>query len=371
MAAAVELKNITVKYGRTVALDDVSIEVQPGELYFLLGPSGCGKTTLLRVIAGFVEPESGQVLFDDSDVAELPPYARNTGMVFQNYALWPHMTVGENVAYGLRIRDVNAEELTKRVAKALAMVSLSAYKGRKPAQLSGGQQQRVALARALVIEPRVVLLDEPLSNLDAKLRAEMRTELRDLIKSAGLTGIYVTHDQTEALTMADRMAVLREGRLVQVDRPRDVYAEPASEFVGTFVGDANVVTGVVEQLTRDSIKVSTPLGTVRLVGGPRLPEGNSVRILFRPEDVTRVAGDGKGFAFEGEVKSVAYSGDAETLKLVVGETAEVSVKVFAPSRPTRPGRNLKLHVPRESLRVFGPDGTTPEESTPGDENGLQ
>ena len=351
--AAVELKNVTVRYGRTVALDDVSIEVETGELYFLLGPSGCGKTTLLRTVAGFVDPDAGEVLFDGKPVNDVPPYARNTGMVFQNYALWPHMTVEENVAYGLRVRKVETEERTRRVAKVLAVVGLSQLGARRPAELSGGQQQRVALARALVIEPRVVLFDEPLSNLDAKLRAEMRLELRELIKQAGLTGIYVTHDQNEALTMADRVAVLRDGKLVQVDAPRALYESPADEFVGTFVGEANVIEGVVSQLTRDSILVSTPLGSVRLLDAPRLTEGNAVTVLFRPEEISTTSGDGKGLGFQGEVKRVSYAGDSETLTVAVGDAA-VTLKLFAPSRPTRIGRTMKLSVPREALRVFAP-----------------
>jgi len=361
MAAAVELKNITVRYGSVVALGGVSVEVEAGELFFLLGPSGCGKTTLLRAIAGFVKPEAGEILFDGNPVDDLPPYARNTGMVFQNYALWPHMTVAENIEYGLRVRSVDKEQRSRRVARVLAMVGLSQYGRRKPAELSGGQQQRVALARALVIEPRVVLLDEPLSNLDAKLRADMRLELRALIKGAGLTGIYVTHDQTEALTMADRVAVLCDGRIVQIDRPRDLYESPASEFVGTFVGDANVVEGVVGSLTRDSTTISTPLGSVKLLDAPRLPEGNAVRVLFRPEEVRMTAGDGKGLSFEGEVKRVGYAGDSQTLAILVGGTQEVKMKLYAPLRPIRPGRSMKLNVPRECIRVYGPEGTAPVE----------
>jgi len=357
MAAAVEFKNITVKYGSVVALDGVSLEVELGELFFLRGPSGCGKTTLLRAIAGFVKPDAGEVLFDGNPVNDLPPYARNTGMVFQNYALWPHMTVAENVAYGLRVRGVDKESRTKRIARVLSMVGLSQYGTRRPAELSGGQQQRVALARALVIEPRVVLLDEPLSNLDAKLRAEMRVELRELIKAAGLTGIYVTHDQTEALTMADRVAVLRDGKIVQINGPRELYDAPLSEFVGTFVGDANVVEGTISSLTRDSTTISTPLGSAKLLDAPRLPEGNAVRVLFRPEEVRMTSGDGKGLSFEAEVKHVSFGGDSQGVTVVVGGKVEVRLKLYAPLRPIREGRSLKLSVPRECIRVYGPEGT--------------
>ena len=356
MAAAVELRGVSVKYGAVTALDSASLEVERGELFFLLGPSGCGKTTLLRAIAGFVKPDSGDILIDGKLVLDLPPYARNTGMVFQNYALWPHMTVGENVAYGLRVRQIDGEETLRRVTKVLAMVGLSGYEDRKPAELSGGQQQRVALARALVIEPRVVLLDEPLSNLDAKLRAEMRHDLRALIKLAGLTAVYVTHDQAEALSMADRVAVMRDGRVLQVDSPRRLYDAPGCEFVGSFLGEANVIDGTVEELTRDSLKLSSALGSVRLLDGPRLPEGTAVRLLFRPQDVLTDAGDGKGLAFEATLESSSYSGDSETWKVLVGESLRLTMRVAPSARPAKEGKALKLYVAREALRVFGPEG---------------
>ncbi|HVE16822.1 MAG TPA: ABC transporter ATP-binding protein, partial [Chthoniobacterales bacterium] len=220
---SISIENLVKKFGANTALDGLTFRIEPGELFFLLGPSGCGKTTLLRNIAGFYIPEGGRILFDNDDVTHLPPHKRNTGMMFQSYALWPHMTVAQNVAFGLVERKVAKSEIDKRVADALESVRMAPYASRKIAQLSGGQQQRVALARALVIRPRALLLDEPLSNLDAKLRLEMRIEIRRVCKEFGLTAIYVTHDQKEALSIADRMAVLDKGKVEQVGRPQDLY----------------------------------------------------------------------------------------------------------------------------------------------------
>ncbi|MEM1773127.1 MAG: ABC transporter ATP-binding protein, partial [Desulfurococcaceae archaeon] len=229
------LENISKYYGSVVAVDDVSLKIDKGEFFAILGPSGCGKTTTLRIIAGFEVPDKGKVYFDDDDVTFLKPYKRNTAMVFQNYALWPHMTVYENVAYGLKIKrkelGLSDEEIKKRVDWALELVKLKGFENRYPLQLSGGQQQRVALARALVVQPRVLLLDEPLSNLDAKLRIEMREELKRLQKSLGITTIYVTHDQLEAMSMSDRISVMNKGKVIQVGTPKELYYSPRSIFV--------------------------------------------------------------------------------------------------------------------------------------------
>ena len=230
---SVTFDKVTKRFGDVTALDRVSLQVERGELFFVLGPSGCGKSTLLRLVAGFYQPDAGRILFDGRDVCRIPPHKRNTGMVFQNYALWPHMSVQKNVEYGLSVRDLPASERQGRVRRALEMVQMEAYAERSPNQLSGGQQQRVALARALVIEPDVVLLDEPLSNLDAQLRLEMRGHIRRLHRDLGITMIYVTHDQKEALSMADRMAVLDAGRVSQVGEPRPMYCVPANRFVAT------------------------------------------------------------------------------------------------------------------------------------------
>ena len=239
MAVSIRIRGLVKRFGATTALDGVDLEIEPGELFFLLGPSGCGKTTLLRHIAGFYEPDAGSIFVGGEDVTHLPPHKRDTGMVFQSYALWPHLTLAENVAFGLRMRKVPKRETAERVRAALAAVKMEDKADRKPNQLSGGQQQRVALARALVVQPRCLLLDEPLSNLDAKLRLEMRLEIRRICKEAGLTAVYVTHDQKEALSIADRLAVMQAGRLEQVGAPLEVYRAPRNRFVASFIGETN------------------------------------------------------------------------------------------------------------------------------------
>ena len=234
---SIRVKNLTKRFGAVTALQNLDLEVEPGELFFLLGPSGCGKTTLLRCMAGFYIPEEGSIFFGDEDVTRLAPHKRNAGMMFQSYALWPHMSVAENVAFGLEERRLPGPEIKRKVGEALESVHMGSYAARKPNQLSGGQQQRVALARALVIRPRCLLLDEPLSNLDAKLRLEMRMEIRRVCKEFHLTTVYVTHDQKEALSVSDRMAILEAGRILQVGTPRDVYRRPASRKSRTSSGN--------------------------------------------------------------------------------------------------------------------------------------
>jgi iron(III) transport system ATP-binding protein len=246
MARGVTIEHVSFSYGETAVLEDVSLAVGDGEFFAFLGPSGSGKTTLLRLVAGFGTPGRGRILIGDRDVTGLPPWSRNVGMVFQSYALWPHMTVAKNVAFGLERRRVPRADVTRRVRAALDLVGLGALADRRPAQLSGGQQQRVALARTLVIEPDVLLLDEPLSNLDAKLRVEMRSELKALQRKLGITAIYVTHDQEEANAVADRIAVLDQGRIQQIGPPTDLYDHPANRFVATFLGTANLIEGRIE-----------------------------------------------------------------------------------------------------------------------------
>ena len=241
-----DVEDVTVRYGAATAVDGVTLSIEPGEVVALLGPSGCGKTTLLRVIAGFVRQAEGRVRVDGAPIDHLPANQRNVGIVFQNYALFPHMTVAENVAYGLRARGVRGPEVLARVNRFLATVQLSGFRDRLPRQLSGGQQQRVALARALAIRPDVLLLDEPLSNLDAKLRQEVRVEIRELQRQLGLTTVMVTHDQEEALTMADRLVVMNEGSVHQVGTQRDLYERPADRFVAGFVGRTTFLAGTVE-----------------------------------------------------------------------------------------------------------------------------
>jgi iron(III) transport system ATP-binding protein len=244
-AVAVDIRSVNLSYGANHVLKNVDLQIRPGELFAFLGPSGCGKTTLLRLIAGFNTADSGEILIDGRDVAGLPPWKRDVGMVFQSYALWPHMTVRRNVAFGLEERRLPRAEIDRRVQAALDLVGLSHLGDRRPSQLSGGQQQRVAVARTIAVEPKVLLLDEPLSNLDAKMRAEVRRELRDLQQRLGLTSIFVTHDQEEANTICDRIAVINEGVVQQVGTPMEIYERPANLFVAGFLGTANILEGRV------------------------------------------------------------------------------------------------------------------------------
>ncbi len=277
--STVVLQEVEKRYGEHVAVSDFSLSVAQGELVALLGPSGCGKTTTLRMVAGFVDVSRGSIRFGDRDVTSLAPYHRNTGMVFQSYALFPHLTVAENVAFGLRRRGVAKADIERRVSQALDRVRLGPMRDRMPRNMSGGQQQRVALARALVIEPDVLLLDEPLSNLDAKLREEMRVEIRQIQKGLGLTTIFVTHDQEEALSVADRLVVMNAGRIEQIGAPFELYERPETEFVARFIGGANVLDGKTE-------------GTrFLLAGGQSLPIGRDAAsscslLAVRPERIS-------------------------------------------------------------------------------------
>jgi iron(III) transport system ATP-binding protein len=292
-------KNLT---SGPAAVDNITLRVEPGELFFLLGPSGCGKTTLLRMIAGFIEPTAGVVVFEENgirrDVTHVEPELRNTGMVFQSYALWPHMTVAQNVKFGLEVRKTSAEEASRRVKEALAAVQMSEYADRRPTQLSGGQQQRVALARAIVVRPSVLLLDEPLSNLDAKLRIELRSEIRRLCKQFKMTTVYVTHDQKEALSMADRIAILRSGKVVQIGPPVDLYTKPTTKFAAEFLGETNFIRGTVKEGRLHHAAGSVPVST----------SGSGSVASIRPESFkfTSEAKDG----LTGTIADAVYLGES-------------------------------------------------------------
>lgn len=281
---SVTFENLSKRFGSAVAVDDLSLEIPASELFFFLGPSGCGKTTSLRMVAGFETPSSGVLRFGEKEMTRVPPHKRNTGMVFQNYALWPHMTTKANVEYGLRVRKIERKEREHRVREALEMVRLGHLAERFPSQMSGGQQQRVALARALVIRPDVLLLDEPLSNLDAQLRLEMRAEIKRLHEQTGTTALYVTHDQEEALSIADRVAVLKDGVLQQVGTPREIYQRPASRFVAEFIGETNLIPGSVKSMDAEYCEIETPVG-VLLASRPERPIeiGENVYCSIRPE----------------------------------------------------------------------------------------
>jgi iron(III) transport system ATP-binding protein len=292
-AAELSIEGVRLSYGDLRVLDDISLKVRPGEFFALLGPSGCGKTTLLRLIAGFARAEAGRVAINGEDISGLPPWKRDVGLVFQSYALWPHMTVARNVAFGLEEKRMPRAEIGPRVAAALELVGLTGLDQRRPAQLSGGQQQRVALARTIAVEPKLLLLDEPLSNLDAKLRVQVRRELRELQQRLGLTTIFVTHDQEEANTVCDRIAVMNQGVIQQVGTPKDLYEQPANLFVANFLGTANIVEG---RVIGDGASRA-----FELTGGPKIPiaadrkVAPGARMVFRPQDCAIVgAGQSAG-----------------------------------------------------------------------------
>jgi iron(III) transport system ATP-binding protein len=324
---AIRIEKLTKRFGSTVALHGLDLTVDAGELFFLLGPSGCGKTTLLRSMAGFYIPEEGRVLFGEEDVTRLEPHKRNTGMMFQSYALWPHMTVAENVAFGLEQRKVSTAEIRKRVGEALESVRMGTYAERRPNQLSGGQQQRVALARALVIRPRCLLLDEPLSNLDAKLRLEMRAEIRRVCKEFKLTTVYVTHDQKEALSISDRMAILDSGHILQVGSPGEVYRRPKRKVVANFIGETDFLEGEVESRDGERAVVRTAIGTFDgILGDPtdQPARGARVTLSIRPEcwvleerarDRNSVRGRIGEAVYLGEVAQYAFRAGAADLKI--------------------------------------------------------
>ena len=325
----IALREVAKHFGTTPAVDGVTLEIADGELFTLLGPSGCGKTTLLRLIAGFHRPpDAGEIHFGARRVDALPPYARNIGMVFQNYALWPHMTVRANVTYGLRLRRLSADEIARRLAQGLRQVNLTGLEDRYPGQLSGGQQQRVALARALVLNPDILLLDEPLSNLDAKIRVQVRAEIRTLQQSLGITTIYVTHDQEEALSLSDRVAVMRDGRVQQVATPKTLYERPVNQFVANFVGTNNFIPGVCKERGDERSVVETPLGLVRGRPAPGVVAGARCVLAVRPENIT-LGGGGVPLpidnVFDGRVIFASYLGS--TLRYDVETAAGLVLKV--------------------------------------------
>jgi len=360
MTVSVKFDSVTKILGQSRAVDNLTLEIDAGELFFLLGPSGCGKTTALRTVAGFYSPDEGRILFNAQDESRVPPHKRNTGMVFQNYALWPHMDVQSNVAYGLKMRRVPSADKEKRVKRALEIVHMLAYAERMPNQLSGGQQQRVALARALVIEPDVVLLDEPLSNLDAKLRIEMRTQIKDIHQKIGRTMIYVTHDQAEALSMADRIAVMRRGRLVQVGTPYELYTRPESAFVAQFIGGTNLINGTLEEIG-DLLTVKTQAGVVRAKNGVKgIKRGDTVFCSVRPESlVIRPAAESSAIPSRttnqllAEVKSIMYLGDNEQYSLHLADSLMMhAVEYNVSARKAQVGERVALQFDAQAVVVL-------------------
>ncbi len=357
-AADIRLERVTKRFEEVVAVDGISLEIERGSFFAMLGPSGCGKTTTLRMIGGFEQPTEGRILLGDRDVVGLPPYKRDVNTVFQSYALFPHLTIGENVGFGLRRRGIRGAELKRRVGEALELVALAGYGDRRPRQLSGGQQQRVALARALVNHPQVLLLDEPLGALDLKLRKQMQLELKRIQHEVGITFVHVTHDQEEAMTMADRIAVMSAGRIEQLGTPSELYERPQTAFVAGFLGVSNLLRGTVSGEC-----------SVRLDGGGELTVAREalagrtgrVAVGIRPEKIRLERNGANGFA--GRVTEVAYVGVATQY---IVETAEGALTVYVqnaePGRPVAaaPGGAVELSFAPEAAFVV-PEGPTPDE----------
>ncbi|HET6237887.1 MAG TPA: ABC transporter ATP-binding protein [Acetobacteraceae bacterium] len=329
--ADVELRDIAKRYGEAAAVERVSLTVAPGELVSLLGPSGCGKTTTLRIVAGFVQPDHGTVLLKNADVTDVPPNKRDVGMLFQNYALFPHLTAADNVAFGLRMRRVPRPERRRRVEQALDLVRLRDFTDRYPRQMSGGQQQRVALARAVVIHPSVLLLDEPLSNLDAKLRQDLRAEIRQLQQTLRITTIFVTHDQEEALTMSDRLVVMNHGRVEQIGSPADIYRAPRTLFVAQFIGETNIIAGRLEPLDTRNTRLVTDTGVAfNAIAEGGISAGMTAMATLRPESLHIFRPDDRrseryANRVQGVVETASYLGSRTMLSVRIDAATSLRV----------------------------------------------
>jgi spermidine/putrescine ABC transporter ATP-binding subunit len=356
-ATEVRLINLRKRFEEVEAVRDVNLTIEGGAFFTFLGPSGCGKTTILRMIAGFTRPDGGDILFDDQAVNDVPPWKRNVGMVFQNYALWPHMSVFENVAFGLKERNLLKSIVQEKTYQALAKVNLEGLEKRRPSELSGGQQQRVALARTLVIEPRLLLLDEPLSNLDAKLRVQMRHELVRIQRDLGITSIYVTHDQEEALTLSTRIAVMSKGEVVQVGTPKEIYENPKNREVADFVGTSNFFTGKVIEQRGEQIGVKTEEGFVMLVKKPEgsfFSIGSNLLLNIRPESISLSLPEDERSVenfLKGVIRTSAYLGSLVQYEVEVSEKKRVKVNVVNPRKKTlfREGAEVSITFLSEDI----------------------
>ncbi|MBV8169031.1 MAG: ABC transporter ATP-binding protein [Alphaproteobacteria bacterium] len=352
--ASVVLSHVTKRYAAARALDDVGLDVASGEFVTLLGPSGCGKSTTLRAVAGLAAIDAGTVRIDGRDVTALPTAKRNIGMVFQNLALFPHMTVAANIAFGLRMRGLDAAEQRRRVAEALALVRLDGMAERYPHQLSGGQQQRVAIARALVVNPTVLLLDEPFAALDRKLREAMQVELRELTRRIGMTALFVTHDQEEALTLSDRIAVMNAGRIDQVGAPAEVYEAPTTRFVADFMGIANIVDVTVETIASTAVRLRWDGMVLEAAPSQRWPAAGPVAIGLRPERIALQPGPN---AVRGTVRSVIYQGAFTSLEIEPAHRPGTRLKVRSAGLP--PATSARLAVGDPVTASFTPDAVIP------------
>jgi spermidine/putrescine transport system ATP-binding protein len=360
----VQLRGLTKQFdGGAIAVDDIDAHIRAGEFFSLLGPSGCGKTTTLRMIAGFERPTSGEILLDGTDVAQVPPHRRNVHTVFQNYALFPHLNVFDNVAFGLRRRKVAKSEITQRVNEAIELVELGGLGGRRPTQLSGGQQQRVALARALVLRPALLLLDEPLGALDAKIRKQLRIELKALQEEVGITFVFVTHDQEEALSMSDRVAVMSNGRIEQVGTPSEVYEDPATVFVADFLGVSNLMDAhAADGGSAGCCNVTVGDFTLRAECGDLSARG-PVKIVARPERLRLLdhGAGGPGNTLPGMVERTVYVGATlqVMVRLATGDQLQASVTNTGAADGFAQGTPISVHVPADALRVLGAEAPPP------------
>lgn len=355
----ITFKNVEKKYGDFYAVKDLDLEIKDGSLHFLLGPSGCGKTTTLRMLAGLENPTGGKILFDGQDVTNKSSAERNIGMVFQNYALWPHMTVLKNIEYGLKLRKLSKTEIKERIDDVLEVTQLTRFAQRFPGQLSGGQQQRVALARALAIRPSVLLLDEPLSNLDAKLRHEMRENILKIFRRTGITMVYVTHDQKEALSMATSISVMYAGELIQTGSPRELYNHPKTSFIAGFIGETNLYKGKFLSRDGDLCKVESDIGTL----SARFPEtanhhefkqNDPIYVSIRPEAFKFAkSSDQNANNISAQLSHLTYLGESEQLELSYGDNAHIKASLFhGPEHEWRDGENVDLTVVADDVLVL-------------------
>jgi len=356
--AAVRLRGASKRFGKVVALQDATLSIHRGELMTLLGPSGCGKTTLLNLVAGFLVVDDGEIEIDGKRVNAIPTYKREIGMMFQNYALFPHMSIADNVGYGLRMRGIAKPDLKRRVAEALSLVRLNGVDDRRPHQLSGGQQQRVALARALVVSPKVLLLDEPFSALDRNLRVSMQIEIKEIQRQLGVTTIFVTHDQSEALSLSDRIAVMFEGRIRQVGTPDEIYRRPADRFVASFVGDVNVLRARLDRVAGHAI-VMLGAARVSVPSEPlaRVQSGDRVELFVRPEQL-RFANAGEPIAVEGTVAAHSYQGGYVNLYLEAPDVcaSRILVRSLEPDAINRwpAGTRVGISIAGSDAMAFEP-----------------
>lgn len=369
MAVQIHIKNVVKKYQDNVVIPNLSLSIKEGELFTLLGPSGCGKTTLLRMIAGFNTVEGGTIAFDDKVINDLPVYKRNFGMVFQNYAIFPNMTVYQNIEYGLKNKKLDKEQIASRVKKIMQVVQIEQYKDRYPNMLSGGQQQRVALARAIVVQPQVLLMDEPLSNLDAKLRVEMREAISDIQKKIGITTVYVTHDQEEALSVSDRIAVMSKGVIQQVATPTEIYTRPCNTFVANFIGQSNSIKAEVVDYKEQTATLRLETGLVTKVKKvSNCKAGDEVLVYVRPEEFT-LAEAGQGMPAKVLVRRFLGKYMQYVLDLGIKHEVEMTLDISTVDKHFAVGETINLDIKANKVNVF--DSATLQTMILGGQNAAQ